>query len=236
MKILTYNVNNDYRDNDKKAFGVWELVVREQVDAVGLQEVTPAFYKELARLIPDSASELVDDYYLTECNHLVFITRTSISYKYTEYENTVMSRGYLKCESYKGFTLINTHLESGAYNSETRVRQQEELFPHLLTESPTILFGDMNFCLPQESFKCPVFYLEPTDSSVFSYDSAHNENAIKPYRTMLDRFYSNVRMDTDSYSTQVISSIFWSDHFPLLLIIRERDGHLSDSAIHPDSR
>jgi endonuclease/exonuclease/phosphatase family metal-dependent hydrolase len=236
MKLLTYNVNNDYRGNNEKATVVWNIIVGEQVDVVGLQEVTPAFYKELVRQIPDSILEEEDEYFVSECRDLVFITRTSISYRFTPFENSVMNRGILTCDNYMGYRLINTHLESGPFNSEARVRQQEELFPHLLTETPTLLFGDMNFCLPHERFRYPIYYLEPSDISIFSYDSAYNENAIKPYRTMLDRFYSNVEIP--SYLTRVLSQTKTtvSDHFPLLLLIRESDVHLSDSTVHPDSR
>ena len=235
MKLLTYNVSNDYRGNNEKAKVVWEIIVGEQVDAVGLQEVTPVFYKELIRQIPDSTrEEEEDEYFVSECRDLVFITRTSISYRCTPFENTVMNRGVLTCDNYMGYRLINTHLESGPFNSEARVRQQEELFLHLLTETHTLLFGDMNFCLPHERFRYPVYYLEPSDISIYSYDSTYNENAIKPYRTMLDRFYSNAEIP--SYLTRVLTHTTVSDHFPLLLLIRESDVHLSDSAVHPDSR
>ena len=209
MKILSFNINNDYRFIPEKAQVVIDLMRDYNIDIVGLQEVTRALYNELE-------SKLLDGYFMSSPSSSTFfnviISKFSDNFIQTRFENTSMDRGYIIHET-PTVCLINTHLESVAINQVIREKQCNEIKKKI--EKDTIVFGDLNFCNAGETFD-GLHYLMPKTEDVFSYDSLLNREAIPPFRSNLDRFYSN---NEKVYEIRILKDVLLSDHFPLLLTI-----------------
>lgn len=138
------------------------------------------------------------------------------------YKITSINREYLK-QNIGIYSIICTHLESAPQNANIRKLQLDELveMAKLEPSNKYIIFGDLNFTQTDETIK-DFNYLEhnndiPYIPDIYTYDSLINPNAIKPYRSNLDRFYSN-------FNTKYKITIYTefdnpSDHYPIILDI-----------------
>jgi endonuclease/exonuclease/phosphatase family metal-dependent hydrolase len=66
-----------------------------------------------------------------------------------------------------------------------------------------------------------MIYLSSTCNKYFTYDSLINSNAMTPFRSNLDRFYSSKHIN--NYDIKILTDIYFSDHFPILLIYKNID-------------
>ena len=221
LKILSYNVNNDYRDIEKKVAIILHMIEEYDVDIIGLQEVTPQFYNYLSSKLNK------DKYCISEAvkqsfyNVMISKSNYKSSPSYFSFTNSSMARGYLKLNithANKNYIVITTHLESGHNNKEIRKLQCDEILASILDVDNCIIFGDMNFTNPEEKI-FTFFYLDSSSNDVYTYDSKYNFKAIKPFRNNLDRFYikTNKKITKDNYYIILFDNIDLSDHFPILL-------------------
>lgn len=225
MKLLTFNVNNDYRETEHKAKIIFNLIIERDIDIAGLQEVTPDILNHLTNqcgncncksyclLVPPVTSGFFN----------VMVVKTTIA----NHESFCVSfHTFLKTNMSRGFTMIRlnntdtksvfvtTHLESGANNIDLRQSQCKEILETVGEATNGFVFGDFNFCNENETFPGLESIPLPENRDIFSYDSKLNPEAIYPFRTNLDRFYSIGHVPSKFYST-ILSDITVSDHFPV---------------------
>jgi len=150
---------------------------------------------------------------------------------YYQFINGVMNRGYLVQkikQNNNSICVVNTHLESGHVNSSVRNKQCSEIINNSNIfdndGSNVIVFGDMNFTNIDEHFS-NLYYLEPKEKDIYTYDSKYNIEAVKPYRNNLDRFYLHgyKNIFNTTYNTTILKNVSVSDHFPILLEITFND-------------
>lgn len=211
MFLLTYNINNDYRDLELKAEAIWKLIQENDVEVAGLQEVTPDQFDQLIKQMPPGyriSDKCCQSFFMV----LIWRGEEGIC-EYHPFVNSLMSRGFLVLQLSSG-VFITTHLESGPKNYELRQKQCGEILDSLVVR-PTIIFGDMNFCDQNERF-ADLLYLKTHRSDLFTYDSHHNKNATPPYRSDLDRFYTRDE-DIADWHTEILADSRFSDHFPVLI-------------------
>ncbi len=210
MQILTFNINNSYRDVKNKAMKIIELILETDPEIIGLQEVIPDMYD----ILFENLNEIYD--FSNKKTGMFFnlmMTKYSIKcdIKTMPFVNTSMNRDYIVASSplFPGITFVTTHLESAPSNSAVREKQLDEI---LETRKNIFLFGDLNFVYETENVK-NLKYLKQINDDIYTYDCDKNPNAYT-YRTNLDRFYS----DLDYYSrVKVFAGMLVSDHFPVLL-------------------
>jgi endonuclease/exonuclease/phosphatase family metal-dependent hydrolase len=209
MKILSYNINNDYRDLRDKSSKIVELILETDPDIIGLQEVIPEMYdllfKELNGIYTFSNKKTHMFFNVMMTKH-----RLECDIKTIPFDNTSMNRDFIVALSplNSGVTFINTHLESCPISSPVRKKQLDEI----LMYKNIILFGDLNFTNEDEcagSLK----YLKQSNDDYYTYDCKYNMNAYT-YRTNLDRFYTDIDFGS---RVNVLEHDRTSDHFPLLL-------------------
>lgn len=211
MKILSFNINNDYRDQKFKTEEIVNLIDEYKLDILGLQEVTPAVYNLLYQ-------KLNHKYYFSpKKNQSYFNVLISLypnDIVYHEFVNTDMNRGFVEQKIGK-LTIITTHLESGYSDEQVKLRKRQ-IVEILGGRKNMIIFGDMNFKDDDETIYL-LKYLEHENKDTFTYDCKLNKNAIPPFRNNLDRFYTDLDFD---YKVEVLSNINISDHFPVLLYLQ----------------
>lgn len=222
MKIISFNVNNDYRYITDKVQVILQLILQYDLDVLCLQEVTLELYKLLMPQIPNnlyiSISEQTSFFNVIISRYNQFI--------YYPFKNSNMYRGFILHEL-PNYLIINTHLESGNYNQHIRQMQCNEILNtiqnYISNCKNIIILGDMNFTNLEEFFPLSNFIeLQNDDNDLFTYDSKYNLDAIKPYRTNLDRIY--ILMQSKIYSStstlKILKDITISDHFPILAILK----------------
>lgn len=206
MKVVSWNINDDYRDLNNKVSKIIELL--SDADVVGLQEVRPDVYDILYNKLKDSyvISEKQDGSFFN-----VLISRFMYPMVTTKFTNTRMNRGFITQKT-DNMTFITTHLESGHMNKATRELQVKEITANI--SGQVTIFGDMNFTHDDEKFGS-LRYLKHTNNNIYTYDSQLNRNAMPPYRSNLDRFYINSSSNIDS--VEILTDYKESDHFPIKL-------------------
>jgi exonuclease III len=214
MKILSFNVNDDYRNIKQNAFILSEYINNIKPNIIGLQEVNIQMYDELY-------NNLNNAYHFSDKNDERFFNVLLYNKKAVpnlvikhSFINSSMNRHYLVLEL-DNITYITTHLESANINFKIRQKQIDEIFNSIDLNKNIILFGDLNFTNIDEDIK-NLNYLNYENNFLFTYDSKFNDNAIPPYRSNLDRFYTNINRP---YDIKIINNILISDHFPILLTI-----------------
>lgn len=229
MKIISYNVNNDYRNINTKANVILQLILQYDLDIMCLQEVIPKLYKSLILGLPrgyDISNKLESSFFN------VIISRHNQFYHY-QFENSSMSRGFIINEI-SNYLIVNTHLESAPCNQHIRQLQCNEIIDVILQHinqninnekignKKIIIIGDMNFTNLDETFpssRISLLELKTNNNDLFTYDSKYNLEAIKPFRTNLDRIYIQILDKQYSYQLHILNDITISDHFPILAIL-----------------
>jgi exonuclease III len=214
MKILSFNVNDDYRNIKQNAFILSEFIKNIKPDIIGLQEVNIQMYNELYNNLNNyyNFSDKGDERFF----NVLLYDKAKLKKLVTKHKfiNSSMNRHYLILEL-DNTIYITTHLESAHINSQIRQKQIDEIFNNIDLNKNVILFGDLNFTNMDEDIK-NLNYLNYENNFLFTYDSKFNDNATPPYRSNLDRFYININKQ---YNIKIINSILFSDHFPVLLNI-----------------
>ena len=192
MKIISWNINNDYDyiDIDVKVQMIIELLNKIDVFVFGLQEVIPELYDKLYTRI-SKRQGLIKSYQISPKPSGVsyFTVLISIFGAPTEdikFQNTQMGRSYL-CQKLQHISFITTHLESLPMNISTRRNQITEILKYN-NKYPVIIFGDMNFTNKNERFGKLEFIdftkkYNNTQKNTYTYDSKLNKNATPPYRS-----------------------------------------------------
>lgn len=204
MKVVSWNINDDYRDINNKVSKIIKLL--SDADVIGLQEVRPDVYDILYNKLKDSyaISEKQDRSFFN-----VLISRFMYPIMTTKFKNTTMNRGFI-AQKTDTMTFITTHLESGHMNKATRELQVKEIITNI--SGLVTIFGDTNFTHDDEKFGS-LRYLKHNNSNVYTYDSQLNRNAMPPYRSNLDRFYIN--NSSNIGSVEILTDYRESDHFPI---------------------
>jgi len=210
MKIISWNINNDYRGINLKVYNIINLLEKYSPNIIGLQEVIPKVYDLLCNedIIKNRyiISEKQDKSYFN-----IILTKFKTPMEIIPFKNSSMGREYIKQKIGK-VSFINIHLESMPVNRGVRDKQINEILSN--TEDYMIIFGDTNFTDDGEKFGNLNYIEFINDNDLFTYDSKINKEAIPPFRSNLDRFYTN--MDEGSYKAKIIPCD-GSDHYPILL-------------------
>jgi endonuclease/exonuclease/phosphatase family metal-dependent hydrolase len=211
MKILSFNVNNDYRNTTKNATTIVDMISRIDPDIVGLQEVTPSMYDALENSLLFQRYNVSDKQPRSYFN--VMISKFPDGIVEIPFIETSMSRSFLKqYVASLDHTFITTHLESVAQNRSVRSAQCQQMCSSL-NGVPATVFGDTNFCSEDERMADGMAYITPTSTTEFSYDYLLNPNAHPPFRTNLDRFYTNIPRP----KVDILVDVTFSDHFPIMM-------------------
>ena len=129
-----------------------------------------------------------------------------------DFKDTNMNRNYILKKN-KNINFINIHLESLPCNKEIRNLQKNQLLQE--NKGNLIIFGDTNYIFTDEKIS-DFQYLQKNDNKdVFTFDSKINRNAMPPFRSNLDRFYTNINIK--NYELKILTNYISSDHFPLFL-------------------
>ena len=124
-----------------------------------------------------------------------------------------MNRNYI-LQKNEDINFINLHLESLPCNKEIRNLQINQLLQE--NKGNLIIFGDTNYIFKDEKIS-DFQYLQKNDNKdVFTFDSKINRNAMPPFRSNLDRFYTNINIK--NYELKILTNYISSDHFPLCLL------------------
>jgi len=214
MRILSFNVNNAPQNAVTRINEVISLIEKLNPDIISLQEVLPQMYIELI-------NQLRYKYYISEqpANNSYFtvlLSKFSYPITYKSFRNSTMGRGYI-IHNLPNLTIVCTHLDSLPISELIRKKQIAELLEikNNNNNNNIIIFGDLNFTNPDETIK-ELKYLEPINKNMYTYDSLYNRNAVYPFRTNLDRFYTNIG---NRYQITILTGIKTSDHFPVVLDI-----------------
>ena len=216
MIIVSWNINNDYRDIDDKIQMIIELLNTKNIDMFGIQEVIPELYDKLYTRISKKLG-LDYQYYISDkpMNKLYFtvlISKCDKAIYDVNFSHTNMGRSFIY-QYIDKFVFVTTHLESLPMNEHVRKKQISEIYEHVDVKN-IIVFGDMNFTNKGEIFLgFDNLYTEHKD--IYTYDSKHNRNATPPYRSNLDRFYTNCRIL--KYKMDILTDYNISDHYPIML-------------------
>jgi endonuclease/exonuclease/phosphatase family metal-dependent hydrolase len=233
MKIISYNVNNDYRNINTKANVILQLILQYDLDLICLQEVISELYKLLILGLPRgyAISNKLESSFFN-----VIISRQN-KFSYYKFQNSSMSRGCIINEL-SNYLIVNTHLESAPCNQHIRQLQCNEIIDVILqninqnidnekiSNKNIIIIGDMNFTNLEETFpssRINLLELQTNNANtlhdLFTYDSKYNLEAIKPFRTNLDRIYISMPDKQYSHKLQILNNITISDHYPILAIL-----------------
>ena len=218
MKIVSFNVNNDYRDILKNAKTIYDMITTYDLDVAGLQEITPSMYDALQVLLakpehPYHMSEKQSGSYFN-----VMISKFPDPFSVVPFSTTSMARSFVY-QTVSQMTFVTTHLESAAQSQSVRAEQCRQVVDHLddrikNKDIHVIVFGDTNFTAIEE--RVPgMTNIIPKSGGPFTYDSLLNPNAQPPFRSNLDRFY--VTNPTMKYDVTILTDVNFSDHFPILL-------------------
>jgi endonuclease/exonuclease/phosphatase family metal-dependent hydrolase len=207
MIILSWNINNDYRDIIVKVAQIIDLLNTSNADVIGLQEVIPEVYDLLYKKIKNN-------YIISEKHSKSFfnimISKFNYPIKTIDFVNTSMNRGFV-IQKTKHITFITTHLESIPISKNVRSMQVDEIMNQI--QGDVIVFGDTNFTETDELFG-KLYYEMPNCSDIYTFDSDINKNAMPPFRSNLDRFYTNI---SNNKKVDILTDFNISDHFPILL-------------------
>jgi endonuclease/exonuclease/phosphatase family metal-dependent hydrolase len=233
LKIISFNINNDYRNIQDKLECVLNLLEEYKPNILGLQEVIPELYNLLKNSISLLPNYKISNSLLNQGFFNVIITNSGScdsDVVYYPFINGFMNRGFLVQkikQNNNSICVVNTHLESGHMNSLIRNKQCIEIINNYTEKcnndndiKNVIVFGDMNFTNIDEHFH-NLYYLEPKEKDIYTYDSKYNIEAVKPYRNNLDRFYLHgcKNIFNTTYNTIILKNVSVSDHFPILLNI-----------------
>ena len=223
MKILSFNVNNDYRNTSENAEAIAGMIARSDPDIVGLQEVTPMMYDALFSVLKDRHGYNVSARQ-TRSYFNVMMSKFPDAISETAFTTTTMARTFLTQHvAALGATFVTTHLESMPQNKSVRALQCLQICEHLRRYGgPVTVFGDTNFCHDDEDLcGCGLAYVESYTGGVdvFTYDSLLNPNASKPFRTNLDRFYTSHNVTSHNSTLDILVDVTFSDHFPIVLTL-----------------
>lgn len=215
MKILSWNINCDYSNISTKVDIIISLIEVYNLDVIGLQEVIPEVYNLLFE-------KLHEKYTISNKQNKSFfnmiISRFCYPIEEINFTSTNMRRGFLVHKT-DNLTFITTHLESIPININIRQSQVADIIKKIKINDgdDVIVFGDTNFIESKEIFG-ELHYIKPDTSDVYTYDSQLNNNATKPFRSNLDRFYTNIsKLNVKKIDILLLYTI--SDHFPILLTI-----------------
>ena len=123
-----------------------------------------------------------------------------------------MNRNYI-LQKNTDINFINLHLESLPCNKEIRNLQINQLLQE--NEGKSIIFGDTNFIFEDEKISNFQYLKKNDNKDIFTFDSKLNRNAMPPFRSNLDRFYTNINIK--NYELKILTNYISSDHFPLFL-------------------
>ena len=114
MKIISWNINNDYRGINLKVYNIINLLEKYRPNIVGLQEVIPKVYDLLCNedIIKNRyiISEKQDKSYFN-----IILTKFETPVEIIPLKNSSMEREYIKQKIGK-VSFINIHLESMPVN------------------------------------------------------------------------------------------------------------------------
>ena len=228
MKILSYNVDNDYRNLEEKSNQIIYLIINENIDIIGLQEVIPKLY-DLLYKSNKLSNYIISQQPINVSFFNVLISKHKYDIVYKQFINSNMNRGYLAMDM-PNMLLITTHLESASISENTRKLQINEILKYIninykqkYLDKTYIIFGDLNFTNSNETIANfnNIEFLSKNDTSkndIYTYDSLYNVNAISPYRSNLDRFfYKKTSSNNNIYTCKILNNITLSDHYPILL-------------------
>ena len=211
MIIISWNINNDYRNINNKLVDILNLIKEFTPDMIGLQEVIPNLYD----LIKDNKI-IKNKYIISKKENKSYFNLLLSRYKNeiisVDFKNTNMNRNYI-LQKNEDINFINLHLESLPCNKEIRNLQINQLLQE--NKGNLIIFGDTNYIFKDEKIS-DFQYLQKNDNKdVFTFDSKINRNAMPPFRSNLDRFYTNINIK--NYELKILTNYISSDHFPLCL-------------------
>ena len=213
MKIISFNINNDYRNIQENAVKIKNMIKSETPDIIGLQEITSPMYDELLPFLLNLKYNVSSKSSRSYFN--MMISKFSDTIIEIPFSTTSMSRSFLK-QYVKDLdeTFITTHLESIGLNKLIREKQCLEICEVVSLSTYFTVFGDTNFSQEDEDMGGGLTYIDPALKTVFTYDSQLNNNAQTPFRSNLDRFYTNKSIDS---KVDILINITFSDHFPIIL-------------------
>ena len=211
MIIISWNINNDYRNINNKLEDILNLIKEFTPDMIGLQEVIPNLYD----LIKDNKI-IKNKYIISKKENKSYFNLLLSRYKNeiisVDFKDTNMNRNYI-LQKNEDINFINLHLESLPCNKEIRNLQINQLLQE--NKGNLIIFGDTNYIFKDEKIS-DFQYLQKNDNKdVFTFDSKINRNAMPPFRSNLDRFYTNINIK--NYELKILTNYISSDHFPLFL-------------------
>ena len=212
MKIISFNVNNDYRNVKKNAQIIYDMILKHDPDVVGLQEVTPTMYDELRALnvsLQMSSKESQSYFNVMFSKYPDPIIKEP--FKWSSMERSFLKQSISSLQT----THVTTHLESVACNANMRREQCKQICDNI--SGSVIIFGDTNFSNNEETID-NMLYLAPTNNKYFTWDSLYNKNASPPFRSNLDRFYvSPLNLSGCAYNVAILTNVDFSDHYPIML-------------------
>ena len=214
MKLISFNVNNDYRGVVENAEAIRGMLLKHEPDVVGLQEVTPAMYDALHGILDGAANMSTKPPGRSYFN--VMVSRFPEPIVEVPLEETSMGRSFLRQRVAScGTTFVTTHLESMPASAAVRAAQCRQIMRQCNHESSSlIVFGDTNFMDDERNeLTDRMTYLGPP-TTVYTYDSLLNPLARPPFRSNLDRFYASSGLQ--SSEIEILKDVAFSDHFPII--------------------
>jgi tyrosyl-DNA phosphodiesterase 2 len=151
LTVVTFNVwfADDYFD--ARCAATLTLLATHQPDIIALQEVTPAFLKQVLNTswiqaeyrISDIYGDSVDPYGVLILSRLPILEWSFVPLPSAMGRHLVTARAAI---SGAMTTFAGVHLESQSYSAPTRAKQLARIFPLLASEQHVMLMGDFNFC------------------------------------------------------------------------------------------
>ena len=142
MIIISWNINNDYRNINNKLEDIFANLIKEFTpDMIGLQEVIPNLYD----LIKDNKI-IKNKYIISKKENKSYFNLLLSRYKNeiisVDFKDTNMNRNYI-LQKNEDINFINLHKESLPCNKEIRNLQINQLLQE--NKGNLIIFGDTNY-------------------------------------------------------------------------------------------
>ena len=229
MIISTFNIKNDFNYyNKNKSLEIFNYLRNNKIDVLGLQEVFYKCDKDLCKLIKNSYNMvgkyrfLFKLFHPTDNEKTPIITNKNIiesnTYRLPFYPSNlkrVMSHIVI-LENDKEVSIYNTHIESRL--PKVKEKQLDKIYEIISNDKrPKILMGDFNLKDTDIMFENFVNKLKELDIKEVEI----NERTFKTEKE--DKAIDHIFI-SDNYkivNTFVIKDLIISDHYPVIVEIRE---------------
>ena len=216
MIISTFNIKNDFNYyNKNKSLEIFKYLRNNKIDVLGLQEVFYKCDKDLCKLIKDSYSMVGKYRFLSRLLHPTDNEKTPRLPYYPSNLKRVMSHIVIQ-DGEKEYSIYNTHIE--AKIPKVKEKQLDRIYEIISKDlRPKILMGDFNLKDTDMLFEGFMNRLKMLDLSRVeinerTFKSEFDDKAI-------DHIF--ISKEFKVVNTFVIKDLLISDHYPVIVEIRE---------------